>query len=74
MFLKNIMNYIKNYFYPNFYKDRQYVNIFLIPKLENKICELESIIKDKTEYSTDIKEAIKAKKIILLSLRYYFNL
>ncbi len=67
------MDFIKNYFYPDYNKDRQYVNIILIPKIENKICELESITKDKTEYSTDIKEAIKAKKIILLSLRYYYN-
>ena len=67
------MDFIKNYFYSNYYKDRQYVNIILIPKIENKICELESITKDKTEYSTDIKEQIKAKKIILLSLRYYHN-
>ena len=61
------MDSIYNYLYPDYYKDRQFVNIFLIPKIEEKIKNLESIIKDKTEYSSDIKEAIKAKKIILLT-------
>ena len=68
------MDSIYNYLYPDYYKDRQFVNIFLIPKIEEKIKNLESIIKDKTEYSSDIKEAIKAKKIILLSLRYYYKI
>jgi len=68
------MDFIKNFFYKDYNKDRQYVNIFLIPKIENKIFELESITKDKTEYSCDINEAIKAKKIILLCIRYYYNL
>jgi hypothetical protein len=68
------MDSIYNYLYPDYYKDRQFVNIFLIPKIEEKIKNLESIIKDKTEYSSDIKEAIKAKKIILLTLRYYYKI
>ena len=68
------MDSIYNQLYPDYYKDRQFVNIFLIPKIEEKIKNLESIIKDKTEYSSDIKEAIKAKKIILLTLRYYYKI
>tara|TARA_B100001094_G_scaffold70123_1_gene66624 strand:- start:221 stop:427 length:207 start_codon:yes stop_codon:yes gene_type:complete len=68
------MDFLKNFFYKDYNKDRYFVNIFLIPKIENKICELESITKDKTEYSFDINEAIKSKKLILLSLRYYYNI
>jgi len=68
------MDFIKNFFYKDYKKDRYFVNIFLIPKLENNIKNLESITKDKTEYSFDINEAIKAKKLILLSLRHYYNL
>ena len=68
------MDSIYNYLYPDYHKDRQFVNIFLIPKIEEKILNLESIVKDKTEYSQDIKEAIKSKKIILLCLRHYYNL
>lgn len=71
------MDSIYNYLYPDYYKDRQYVNIFLIPKIEEKIKNLESIIKNKKEFNTeyqDIKEAIKSKKLILLCLRYYFKI
>ena len=68
------MDSIYNYFYPDDYKDRNFVNIVVLPRIEEKIKNLESIIKDKTEYSSDIKEAIKAKKIILLTLRYYYKI
>ncbi len=68
------MDSIYNYFYPDYYKDRNFVNIVVLPRIEEKIKNLESIIKDKTEYSSDIKEAIKAKKIILLTLRYYYKI
>ena len=71
------MDSIYNYLYDGYYEDRQYVNIFLIPKIEEKIKNLESIIKNKKEFNTeyqDIKEAIKSKKLILLCLRYYYNL
>ena len=71
------MDSIYNYLYDGYYEDKQYVNVFLIPKIEEKIKNLESIIKDKKEFNTDyqdIKEAIKCKKLILLCLRYYFKI
>ena len=71
------MDSIYNYLYSDYYEDKQYVNVFLIPKIEEKIKNLESIIKDKKEFNTDyqdIKEAIKSKKLILQALKYYYNL
>jgi len=66
------MDTIFNYLYPKYNKDRNYVIVYLLPKIEKKIMELESIIK--TKNSAELQESLKSKKIILLSLRYYFNI
>ncbi len=68
------MDSIYNYFYQDFQKDRLFIIDIVIPKLESKIKHLESINKDKTEYSSDIKESIRAKNLIIQSLKYYYNI
>tara|TARA_B100001250_G_C19651296_1_gene722792 strand:- start:46 stop:252 length:207 start_codon:yes stop_codon:yes gene_type:complete len=68
------MDNIYNYLYYDFSNDKLFINNIVIPKLENKIKQLESINKDKTEYSTDIKESIRAKNLIILSLRYFYKI
>jgi len=71
------MDSIYNYLYSDYYEDKQYVNVFLIPKIEEKIKNLENIIKDKNEFNTnyqDVKDSIKSKKLILQALKYYYNL
>ena len=56
------MDNIYNYLYYDFSNDKLFINNIVIPKLENKIKQLESINKDKTEYS------------LLISPRKPFNL
>jgi hypothetical protein len=72
------------YFYPEYYGDRNKCISSIIPRLKKKIKELENKLNvhdsgDDVRYQSsneiqELKSNLRCKKIILQSLKYYFGI
>jgi hypothetical protein len=64
-----------SYFYSNkFIEDEKKIVLKEIKNIELKNDDLEKVALDKIEHNPSLNEKIKTNKIIIKSLKYYYNL
>ena len=64
-----------SYFYSNkFIEDEKKIVLKEIKNIELKIDDLQKVQLDKIEHNPSLNDEIKKNKIIIKSLKYYYNL
>lgn len=63
-----------SYFYNKEFTDEKLIVLKEIKNIEIKIDDMQKVALDKIEHNPSLNEKIKTNKIIIKSLKYYYNL
>ena len=63
-----------SYFYNKEFTDEKLIVLKEIKNIEIKIDDMQKVALDKIEHNPSLNEKIKTNKIMIKSLKYYYNL